>query len=802
MRQPRSRSAADRRPSFSGQLPSPRISILQRALLYSRERRHAGYALQLAIVVAFALIIGIAAFGSRTGAGLIGSVFQGQNRDARDVAESAIAEFGAVMNREANRFLLIDGLNSSDTPTAAQHQNPCASYSLVSNAWVKGTPATGVTTRAQDFVETTTDAASNWKNLDGNSGRQFRVEKIEYFYYDKVDGQRKPLTPNSDAYKFALNGADRTLLRVTILGRVMDGSNERSRARVAREFEVVPKCCKRSFGRNVYSAKNWGRDKADCPIPLLSGGGNGIIGSLDGGSPSGSGNELDIVDENGNLVTKVLCWAGNKDDAKSDLGPANGHDAPNPACINGQQRIGNSKKPGISFMPTPFNLALPTPYFDGGGLRESASGLTQAGLEASFSYPKNAAHGDFALDTSTSPSRTWLNQDGVWKNMGTGVDAAMHIATPPPSAPGNWYLSGSPTTSPDGVVFYDGASSVYRGVTPWSWRFFGRASSPSPTPGLDGAWIYSCAGTCSYWHYDSSWSSTSSSRLIGWSTLDIDDDSYIYLDPGLSKSFGSFSIDRPRIRICETTSNGIDLGGCKTLNNGDRPDACLVTPPDLSAIPPIPYYVANCRLRRMDSGNDTIYVDTSLAKINIFFDQPGFSDSSEYMGGGGNTTFKRVHCDSLVAYSSTSRCQNEVEWEIDGDARPSFQRKCDHTITDINLRDPKCSAFANSKYDMSELLNIFADGEGDFDLNGGSSTVGFNLYAPFADVELRGGGNAQSNFMGRIWADDIYINGSVSIRTPMSLPSFCDPAKDNCPPPNYISLFDFVARSFSHASGF
>jgi hypothetical protein len=67
-------------------------------------------------------------------------------------------------------------------------------------------------------------------------------------------------------------------------------------------------------------------------------------------------------------------------------------------------------------------------------------------------------------------------------------------------------------------------------------------------------------------------------------------------------------------------------------------------------------------------------------------------------------------------------------------------------------------------------------------------------------VDLRGGGNNDPNFMGRIWANDITLIGNVKLRVPQSQPSFCSSL--TCPPTGIIPLFDVVARSFSHASGF
>lgn len=68
-----------------------------------------GIALPVALVAALVLVIGLGALASRTSQGVISSYFQGVNREARDVAESAIVDFGNTMNREENRLLLVAG---------------------------------------------------------------------------------------------------------------------------------------------------------------------------------------------------------------------------------------------------------------------------------------------------------------------------------------------------------------------------------------------------------------------------------------------------------------------------------------------------------------------------------------------------------------------------------------------------------------------------------------------------------------------------------------------------------------------
>ncbi|MFM9100876.1 MAG: hypothetical protein ACKOPS_05875 [Cyanobium sp.] len=112
-----------------------------------------------------------------------------------------------------------------------------------------------------------------------------------------------------------------------------------------------------------------------------------------------------------------------------------------------------------------------------------------------------------------------------------------------------------------------------------------------------------------------------------------------------------------------------------------------------------------------------------------------------------------------------------------------FQQKCNPAPG--SAADPNCT-IRNDSYDQSELFNAYTFGAGSFTLRGNAPTVGMNIYAPRASVELRGGGHADPNFMGQMWANNIYINGNSNVRTPRSRPSFC--ANHRCPPPAKIPL--------------
>jgi len=672
----------------------------------------AGFSLPIAVVVALLLLIGLAALGARSSQGFLASVFQGVNREARDVAESAISDFAVTLNREENRWLLVAGNDQvGQWGTNAVHRNLCTG-DFVNGKYV---PNTALGTSANRFLR-----SDSWQNLiTGDGSRQFLVEDVTYRYENRTTGsERTPFDfattnaniPSHTVRRSALQGGNRTLLRVTIQGRVQRNS-QTSQARVTREFEVVPKCCKRSFGKHSglgvgESDPAWGTDPVDeCPLFYDDGVGRGVIVSLYGGEPDGSNNTLDIIDEDNNLVTRALCWSGNESSG-SDLGGV-----PNPDCLSGNQALGKASKnhPGLTFVPQPFDLLLPRPRFgddpgtgsgpDGGWIAQQSG--VQSAAEVALAHPGAT----FGTWVTTNAGKTWLKTFGGWRLFDTKLANTPAFANCGSAVTDIGFCRSEPAL---GSAPYPKADS--QPFNQWPTAF------PQPT-------------------------------------LTISGDTHIHLDPA------TLTMRR----------NGVTM------------DNCIVTKD-----PSADYAVADCRFRSIASGNETLTVDTTYAMINLHFDDASFT--GQYMGGNGNTTIRRVHC-SRSGYTAGS-CNQDVTWA-------EYQRKCNPAAG--SLADPNCAS-RNDAYHHSELFNAYGHGPGSFDLKGTSATVGLNVYAPRASLTMRGGGTANPNFMGRMWTNNITLVGNTTIRTPRSRPSFC--ANHRCPPPAKIPLYDLIARSFSHASGF
>ena len=298
-------------------------------MLTSRRQTNGGYALPLVLIVSLILFIGTLAFSSRSGSGLFGAFAQSVNSEARQTAESAIEEFKDAMNREQNRGILVAGSASTGDWNSAT--NPCTKYND-SGVLVNASSLSVVGADRDRFLP----GGSPKQLITGSSNRTFEVESVQYLDQNR-NTFAAAFSSDPDFYNDIVDGSKRTLIRITVIGRVVRNGRS-STARVAREFEVVPKCCKRSFGSQ--GAVNWGRDLGVCAI-TRPGGGRPVLGGLNGGKVSGSSGGFKIVDENGNSNIKAVCWAGNGTlpvGVSSDLSGT-----PNPDCATSDMAIGNEK---------------------------------------------------------------------------------------------------------------------------------------------------------------------------------------------------------------------------------------------------------------------------------------------------------------------------------------------------------------------------------------------------------------------------------------------------------------------------
>jgi hypothetical protein len=334
------------------------------------------------LLVLMTLILGSMAIVARNSTGRLASAAQGRNREARDVAEAGLVEIISELNKERNRKILVAGVAlaswSEGSATASNPLlNPCTGYDANGNLTPLATP----TSKAIALKD-------GWQNLvAGNSTRSYRLVSIAY-----SDAARAALS--SPPPQTVLTGQVKTLLRLTVEGRVSDATGATlSTSRVVKEYEVVPKCCKRSFGRNSFAANVFGTDARAC---FLSPGGvqaaseavAAVIGGLNGGVISSSNNMLNIFDADLRPVTRVLC--------RSNV-PSPG--VANPDCINGSMRLGT-----ISVMPSQFGVPVPPWPGAANASFETLDAPDKSGLYIRVNPTTNTVEKCSATASSTTPN--------------------------------------------------------------------------------------------------------------------------------------------------------------------------------------------------------------------------------------------------------------------------------------------------------------------------------------------------------------------------------------------------------------
>ncbi len=300
----------------------------------STRQAQGGFSMAMTLVVILSLILGTLVIASRNSSGFLATVLQGRNREARDVAEAGIAQVINELNRERNRRLLVFGPQASWNDTDDRYKSVCTLLTDVDPA----TPNAPIPDPAAGAVAAAPTAAAlgfnttSWVPLGAGGNGEFRLVSIAYLNHQ----DRAGAYPSDDAI---LSGTNKTLIRVTVESRL--GNTGTAQSRVTREFEVVPKCCKRSFGDNTFGANFFGRDNRTCYDDDQ--GGTGVVTSINGGTVKTSKNTFSIVDDQTppQPVTEVLC----RSDAPT----------PNTSCVNGDWTLGKS----ISVVPTEFTVDIP-----------------------------------------------------------------------------------------------------------------------------------------------------------------------------------------------------------------------------------------------------------------------------------------------------------------------------------------------------------------------------------------------------------------------------------------------------------
>ena len=291
-----------------------------------------GFSLVYILVATLIIIAGTATLLNQSTSAMLGSIFQGQSWKARNVARSGMSHLISLLNKEGNRHLLVfkdsqgttDG-NSSRGDTlwtdaqAANHFNPCNSSFNGTSIIKPPSPNLG---------------ELNIGSLQKNNG---------YFYIDDNGNISKNRNGATRAFRIINreNSIDFKLARPNTLYRLDDTRNNGtfrlsveavvyrnsqsndvvSRTILQEDFNVIPKCCKVSFGGDSNTLKGHGNTsyaldrfqlaQNRCMLPGFDPDGYGIVVGAGGNGGFIKADGATIRNLQGVAVNPVYCLSAN-----------------------------------------------------------------------------------------------------------------------------------------------------------------------------------------------------------------------------------------------------------------------------------------------------------------------------------------------------------------------------------------------------------------------------------------------------------------------------------------------------------
>ena len=331
----------------------------------------AGFSMAVVVIALLAVVLTTLAVVSRTTLGHLGSLFTSQNAESRGAAEAGITKLIADWNQVPNRMLLASGSAASTwLSTSQQLRNPCTA---TSNALASATPIGG-----PDLARY---RSGDWINVvSADETRRYRLRRLTF----KDQGRSRLKTvytqasfgtdTNTAGYPVLSSGTSSSAvappfsladpanshgyLEVEMEGQVLRGGVVVATSRVIKEFQVVPKCCRNSFGRTLatssHAAVVYGNDSRTCGLfSGLSPGDLALVTGLNGGGLTlDNGNAWTlrvVVDGTETKVDPILCTSpyancdGTDANSSADAAPVEISSADGTIAV------------------TPYNIVIPDP---------------------------------------------------------------------------------------------------------------------------------------------------------------------------------------------------------------------------------------------------------------------------------------------------------------------------------------------------------------------------------------------------------------------------------------------------------
>ena len=283
-------------------------------------KQQQGFSLPLIIVTALILIFGTAALASRSTMGLLGSVFQNQSWEAREAAEIGMNRIISELNKERNRWLMVQRTGDPDSGIWQNRQdsqrvvewrtNPCRPTGSNSRPdYTKLDPNGAASTSYGTWY---VDANGTVSSSSSGAVRAYKLVAVT----------RQPFeTTYNGATIQALNiNRDRTAtpsgvgsITLVVQGQAIRNGRTVATVSLEKQLELAPKCCKVSFG-GQHGGLNYGMDSStntslcvqndQLGLGLIGGAGDNNTGSI-----TLRGRATDIVSSTGADIDPIYCLA-------------------------------------------------------------------------------------------------------------------------------------------------------------------------------------------------------------------------------------------------------------------------------------------------------------------------------------------------------------------------------------------------------------------------------------------------------------------------------------------------------------
>ncbi|MFZ9270210.1 MAG: hypothetical protein ACO23C_03085 [Prochlorococcaceae cyanobacterium] len=284
---------------------------LLKSLLLGR-RGEAGYSMPMVMVIALILVVGGIALANRANQGLLGSIFQNQSWEAREAAEIGMNRLISELNKERNRWLMV----KRDGDSEQLWSSPAAGGTVATLRTNPCEPQTTADYSKLDPNNAATSTYGTWYIADDGSvsssasgaTRSYKLVGVTRQSLSSAD----QLSPFRDRTATP-SGVGAITLQVQGQSLRNDGTANAT-VTLEKTFELVPKCCKSSFG-GEHGGLSYALDADNeslCTRNLL---GLGLLAGAaqnNTGSVTLRGRATDIEDTAGDPIDPIYCIADNQ----------------------------------------------------------------------------------------------------------------------------------------------------------------------------------------------------------------------------------------------------------------------------------------------------------------------------------------------------------------------------------------------------------------------------------------------------------------------------------------------------------